>query len=115
MPGEELIVGVECRGLCDGFFEVGIAVGSQWTPSSCPSLVLVAEVRDCASCPFGHRHALFMAKPSKERTERARVALACVWMQLLKLRREEDTRHCAVRLYTRNGGGDQNDTRKRKK
>ena len=26
---------MECRGLCDGFFEVGIAVG---TPPSCPSL-----------------------------------------------------------------------------
>ena len=33
------------------------------------------------------RHALFMAKPSKvsSRTERARVALAWAWMQLLKL------------------------------
>ena len=29
---------MECRGLCDGFFEVGIAVGTQWTPPSCPSL-----------------------------------------------------------------------------
>ena len=45
----------KCRGLCDGFFEVGIAVGTQRTPPSCPSLVLVAEVRDCASCPFGRR------------------------------------------------------------
>ena len=35
------------------------------------------------------RHALFMAKPSNEpsMTERARVALACAWMQLLKLRK----------------------------
>ena len=55
MLGEELIVGVECRGLCDGFFEVGIAVDAQATPPSCPSLVLVAEVRDCASCSFGRR------------------------------------------------------------
>ena len=46
---------MDCRGLCDGSFEVGIAVGTQWTPPSCPSLVLVAEVRDCASCPFGRR------------------------------------------------------------
>ena len=29
---------MECRGLCDGFFEVGIAVGTQWTPPSCSSL-----------------------------------------------------------------------------
>ena len=29
---------MECGGLCDGFFEVGIAVGTQWTPPSCPSL-----------------------------------------------------------------------------
>ena len=36
--GEELVAGMECRGLCDGFFEVGIAVGTQWTPPSCPSL-----------------------------------------------------------------------------
>ena len=38
--GEELVAGMECRGLCDGFFEVGmgIALGTQWTPPSCPSL-----------------------------------------------------------------------------
>ena len=35
---EELVAGMECRGLCDGFFEMGIAVGTQWTPPSCPSL-----------------------------------------------------------------------------
>ena len=39
--GEELIMGAERRGLCDGFFEVGIAVGTQATPPSCPSLALV--------------------------------------------------------------------------
>ena len=46
-------------------------------PSSCPRLVLVAEVRDCANCPAHsaedwRRHALFMAKQSKvpSRTER---------------------------------------------
>ena len=50
MLGEELVAGMECRGLCDGIFEVGIAVGTQWTPPSCPRLVLVAEVRDSASC-----------------------------------------------------------------
>ena len=47
------------------------------TPTSCSRLV-----RDCASCPFG------LAPPcDPSRTERARVALACVWMQLLKLRK----------------------------
>ena len=35
--------------------------------------------------------------------------------QIWTTAREEDTRHCAVRLYTRSGGGDQYDTRKRKK
>ena len=53
--GEELIMGVERRGLCDGFFEVGIAVGTQATPPSRPHLVFVAEVRDCASRPLGRR------------------------------------------------------------
>ena len=38
MLGEELVAGMECHGLCDGFFEGGIAVGTQWTPPSCPSL-----------------------------------------------------------------------------
>ena len=42
--GEELNVGVECRGLFDGFLEVGIAVGHQWTPTGAPHLVFVAEV-----------------------------------------------------------------------
>ena len=36
--GKELVAGIECHGLCDGFFEVGIAVGTQWTPPSFPSL-----------------------------------------------------------------------------
>ena len=62
---------MECGGLFDGFFEVGIAVGTQWTPLSCPSLVLVSEVRDCAR--------------RTSRTKRARVGLACVWVRLLKL------------------------------
>ena len=55
MFGEELIVSMERGGLFDGFFEVGIAVGAQATPTSRPHLVFVAEVRDCASCPFGRR------------------------------------------------------------
>ena len=42
------------------------------------------------------RHALFMTKPStvSSRTERARVALACVWMQLLKLRKTATSLGC---------------------
>ena len=36
--GEELVAGMECRGLRDGFFDVVIAVGTQWTPPNCPSL-----------------------------------------------------------------------------
>ena len=32
-----------------------VAVGTQAMPSSCPHLVLLARVRDCASCPFGRR------------------------------------------------------------
>ena len=94
-------MGVECSGLRHGIAELGVAACAQWTPPSCPSLVLVAEVRDCASCPIGRRlapprHALFTAKPSKEssRTERARVALACVWMQLLKLRKTATSQGC---------------------
>ena len=51
-------MGMERRVLFGGFFEVGIAVGAQTTPSSRPRLVFVAEVRDCASCPFGRRLAL---------------------------------------------------------
>ena len=46
--------------------------------------------RDAHSAEDWRRHALFMAKPSKEpsRTERASVALACAWVQLLKLRKK---------------------------
>ena len=45
--------------------------------------------RDAHSAEDWRRHALFMAKPSKEpsMTERASVPLACAWMQLLKLRK----------------------------
>ena len=50
--GEELIVGVEYRGLCDGLAELGVAACAQAMPSSCPRLVLVAEVRGCTRCPF---------------------------------------------------------------
>ena len=53
--GEEFSAGVECRGLCDGIAELGVAAFAQAMPSSCPRLVLVAQVRDCASCPLGRR------------------------------------------------------------
>ena len=33
----------------------GIAVGTQWKPPSCPSLVLVTRVRDCARRPVDDR------------------------------------------------------------
>ena len=52
--------------------------------------------RDAHSAEDWRRHGLFMAKPSKEpsRTARARVALACVWMQLLKLRKTATSQGC---------------------
>ena len=53
--GEEPIVGVECRGLCDGLAELGVAACAQAMPSSCPRLVLVAQVHGCTRCPFGRR------------------------------------------------------------
>ena len=55
-----------------------------------------AIARAAHSAEDWRRHALFMAKPSKEpsRTARARVALACVWMQLLKLRKTATSQGC---------------------
>ena len=52
--------------------------------------------RDAHSAEDWRRHALFMAKPSKEpsRTERASVVLACAWMQLLKLRKTATSQGC---------------------
>ena len=55
----------------------------------CPSLLLVAELRNCASCHSAEdcrRHAFFVTTSSNEPswTEQARVALACAWMQLLE-------------------------------
>ena len=41
--------------LCDGLAELGVAACEQAMPPSCPRLVLVAEVRGCASCPLGRR------------------------------------------------------------
>ena len=69
--------------------EFCVGVGAQATPPRRPHLVYVAEVRECASRPFGG----ILAPPclvhgqTFERAERARVALSCVWMQLLKLRK----------------------------
>ena len=37
--GEEIIVSMECGGLFDSFFKVGIAVGTKRTPTSAPRLV----------------------------------------------------------------------------
>ena len=53
--GEELIVGVEWRGLFNGLVEFGVALCAQLTPSRVPDLVLGAEVLDCASRPVGRR------------------------------------------------------------
>ena len=53
--GEELIVGVERRGLRHGIAEIAVAVGTQATPTRSPDPVLAQEVRDCAGCPFCRR------------------------------------------------------------
>ena len=53
--GEEFIAGMECRGLRHGITEIVVAVGMQPTPLSRPSLVLVAEVRDCTCRSFRRR------------------------------------------------------------
>ena len=50
VPGQELAFGVELGGVSDGSFELVVAVCSQATRQ-----VLLAEVRDCARCPFGRR------------------------------------------------------------
>ena len=44
--------GVQLVGLCNSLAEIVVALGTQWTPPSCPSLVLVAEVHDYAWRPF---------------------------------------------------------------
>ena len=53
VTGEELIVSMD--GLFDGLFEVGIAVGTQWTPTSAPRLVFVAAALDGVRRPVGRR------------------------------------------------------------
>ena len=52
--------------------------------------------RSAHSAEDCRRHALFMTTSSNEpsRTERARVALACAWMQLLKLRKTATSQGC---------------------
>ena len=52
---EELVVGVECRGLRHGIADLAVAACAQVMPSSCPHLVLLAQVRDSARCPSGQR------------------------------------------------------------
>ena len=54
--GEELIVGVERRGLFDCIAgKTPVAMSAQATPTSRPHLVGVQEVLHCAGCPFGRR------------------------------------------------------------
>ena len=65
-------------GLFNGLAEIVVAVCVQATPPSCPSLLLVAELRNCASCHSAEdcrRHAFFMTTSSNEPswTEQARV------------------------------------------
>ena len=55
MLGEELVAGVEWRGFRHGIAEVDVTACAQATPPSRPRLVFAAEIRDCASCPFGRR------------------------------------------------------------
>ena len=55
MLGEELIVGVERRGLCNGIAENAVVISAQATPTSRPHLVGVQEVLHCARCPLGRR------------------------------------------------------------
>ena len=86
---------MECGGLFDGFLEVGIAVGTQWTPTGAPRLVLAGEVHGGARRPCRH-HVLVITMSSNERwrTERASVVAACVWMRLLKLRKAATAQGC---------------------
>ena len=60
--------------------------------------VRVVFIRDCASCPVGRRLAPSCFVHGQafvlSRTEQARVALACVWMQLLKLRKTATSQGC---------------------
>ena len=52
VPGEEIIAGMERRGLFDCIAESSVVVGAQLAPSRAPDLALGQDVRDCASCPF---------------------------------------------------------------
>ena len=99
VPGEELIVGLECRGLCNDLPELGVGARASDAHPVVHALFSSQRsvtARDAHSAEDWRRHAWFMAKPSKEpsRTERARVALACVWMQLLKLRKTATSQGC---------------------
>ena len=52
---EHVASGVQLVGLFTSLAELVVAVGAQATPTSRPGLFFVAEVRGCASCPFGRR------------------------------------------------------------
>ena len=89
---EQVASGVQLVGLSNSLAEFVVAVCTQATPTSRPRLVFVAEARDCASCPFGRRlsspclvHDHVVERAVEDGA--ASVALACTWMQLLKLRK----------------------------
>ena len=52
VPGEEIIAGMERRGLFDCIPESSVVVGTQLAPSRAPDLALGQDVRDCAHVPL---------------------------------------------------------------
>ena len=75
-------------------------LGGRATPTSRPRLVFVAEVRCCASYPFGRRlsspssvHDHVVERAVEDGAGKSR-ALACVWMQLLKLWKTARSQGC---------------------
>ena len=90
--GEEIVVGM---GVSRPFRKWA----SLWarTPTGAQRLILGSMVaRDAHSAEDCRRHALIITMSSNEpsMTERARVALACAWMQLLKLRKTATSQGC---------------------
>ena len=91
VPGEEIVAEVQCRGFRHSLAELAVTVCAQATPTSRPHLVFVAEVRDCASCPFCLRLAAAMpcSMSSRRRCHRGQSGQEwrspAPWMQLLKL------------------------------
>ena len=98
--GEELTVGVECRGLRHGIAEFDATACAQSTPTGAPRLVSAAKGPRLRATPIRAmtvgRHALSVTTSSNEpsMTDRARVALPCVLMQLLKLRNTATSQGC---------------------